>query len=297
MLKLTDACRSKGMPDDLNLEARDCFTLWESLNEHQTSDFKLDESLIPSKALPEIIHKSDVISWEAELKRVLKRWMADRNSPFEAVRRSLQATVDTAEREEIYMAGSISIDGCEEAQTVNQRDLCSTTLPMLWGLHSRDALPAILFNYDRSMCEKICARILGQLKNAEVSWKRSSPKWAKKIAEYEQWQKDQSVSAAKKISAASGGKKKRSKDDDDKFSKADLERETANVEYSVWASFKPDAPAEGFHFADNKQLSPSELEEYEKQLLERGQPEWLVEALKRGIGVHHAGMNRKYRQM
>ena len=289
-------CRSKGMPDDLNLEARDCFTLWQSMSEHQNSDFKLDESLAPSKALPGIIRKSDVIVWEAELKRVLKRWMADRSSPFEAVRRNLQATVDTAEREEIYVAGSVSVNDFEEAQTVDEKDLCSTTLPMLWDLHRRDALPGILFNYDRSMCEKLCISILGQLKAAEDLWKKSSPKWANKIAEYEKWQKQQSIGAAKKISARSGSKKKGSKDDDNKFSKADLVRETATMEYSVWASFKPDAPTEEFHFADNKKLSPTELEEYEKQLRERRQPEWLIEALKRGIGVHHAGMNRKYRQ-
>lgn len=297
MLKLTDSCRSKGMPDDLNLEARDCFTLWQSMSEHQTSDFKLDEYLDPSKALPGIIRKSEIIVWEAELKKVLKQWMADRNSPFEAVRRNLQATVDTAQREEIYMAGSVPANDCKEALNVDQGDLCSTTLPMLWDLHRRDALPGILFNYDRSMCEKICLSILEQLKAAENSWTLSSPKWANKIADYEKWQKQRSIIAAKKLSARSGSKKKGSKDDDDKLSRADLERETATTEFSAWASFNPDAPTEDFNFADNKKLSPSELEEYEKQLLDRKQPGWLVEALKRGIGVHHAGMNRKYRQL
>lgn len=282
MLKLTDECRSRGMPDDLNLEARDCFTLWQRMSEHQTSDFKLDESLNPSKALPEIIRKSDVIVWEAELKKVLKRWMADRNSPFEAVRKDLQATVDTAEREEIYKAGNVSVDDCKEAQAVDQRDLCSTTLPMLSELHSRDALPGILFNYDRTMCEKICISLFEQLKAAEALWKASSPKWTRKVAEYEKWQKERSISAAKKISAKTDGKRKRTKDDNDNFSKADLEQEIASIGASVWASFNPDAPTEGFHFADYKKLSPLELEEYEKQLLQRGQPEWLVEALKRG---------------
>ncbi|KAF7507459.1 hypothetical protein GJ744_010390 [Endocarpon pusillum] len=287
---------SRGMPDDLNLEARDCYTLWQRMSEHQTKDFMLDESLNPSKALPEIIHKSDVIVWEAELKKVLKRWMADRNSPFEAVRKDLQATVDAAEREEIYEVGNVSVDDYKEAQAVDQRDLCSTTLPMLSELHSRDALPAILFNYDRTMCEKICISLFEQLKAADALWKASSPKWVRKIAEYEKWQKERRISAAKKISVKTDSKSKRTKDDNDNFSKADLEQEIASIESSVWASFNPDAPTEGFHFADYKKLSTLELEEYVKQLLQRGQPEWLVEALKRGIGVHHAGMNRKYRQ-
>ena len=296
-MKLTDRCRSRGMPDDLSLEARDCFTLWQSMCKHQTSNFKLSESLLPSKALPEIVRKRDVIMWEAELKNVLRQWMADRSSPFEAVRRDLQATVDAAERDEVYMAGSTTDDDCRAVQAVDERDLCSTTLPMLSDLHSRDALPGILFNYDRRMCERICISVLEQLKAAEVSWKSSSLKWAKKITEYEKWQKAQSISSIKKSSAGGSGKKKRNKDDDDNFSKADREREAASSESSLWASFDPDAPMEQFHFADSMKLSASELKECEKQLRQREQPDWLIEALKRGIAVHHAGMNRKYRQM
>ena len=75
----------------------------------------------------------------------------------------------------------------------------------------------------------------------------------------------------------------RTKDDNDNFSKVDLEQEIASIELSVWASFNPEAPTEGFHFADHKIISTLELEEYVKRLLQRGQPEWLVEALKRGF--------------
>ncbi len=285
------------MPDDFSLEARDCFTLWQSMCKRQTSNFKLDQSLIPSKALPEIVHKRDVIMWEAGLKNVLRQWMADSSSPFEAVRRDLQATVDAIEREEMYVAGLTSEGDCEVAQAVDEKDLCSTTMPMLSELHSRDALPGILFNYDRSMCEKICMSVLKQLKAAEVSWKNSSLEWANKIAQYEKWQREQSIKSVKKGSAGGTGKKKRNKDDDDKFSRADRERETASTEFSVWASFDPDAPTEQFQFADSMKLSASELEECEKQLRRREQPDWLIQALKRGIAVHHAGMNRKYRQM
>lgn len=285
------------MPDDLTLEARDCFTLWQSMLKHQTSDFKLNQSLLPSKALPEIVRKRDVTIWEVELKSVMRQWMADSSSPFEAVRRDLQATVDATGHDEMYTAGKSSEDGGEVAQAVDERDLCSTTLPMLSDLHSRDALPGILFNYDRSMCEKICMSVLSQLKAAEVSWKTSSRKWAEKIADYEKWQKEQSRSSGKKSSAGSAGKKKRNKDDDNNVSKVERERATASTELSVWASFDPDAPLEEFHFADNKKFSTLELEQCEKQLRKQDQPDWLVEALKRGIAVHHAGMNRKYRQM
>ena len=115
--------------------------------------------------------------------------MTDSSSPFEAVRRDLQATVDATVHDEMYVAGKTSDDDREVAQAVDERDLCSTTLPMLSDFHSRDALPGIMFNYDRSMCEKIFMSVLEQLKAAEASWKPSSPKWANKIVEYEKWQK------------------------------------------------------------------------------------------------------------
>lgn len=263
---------------------------------HQTSDFKLDSSLLPSKALPAIVRKRDVILWEAELKNVLKQWMADSSSPFEAVRRDLQATVDATERLEIYVAGEASDDDRKSALALDERDLCSTTLPMLSDLHSRDALPGILFNYDRSMCERICKSVLEQLKAAEASWKKSSPRWANKIAEYERWKKEQSSGKVKKVPAKVKSKKK-GDDDDDKISKADRVQEAASRESSIWASFNPEAPTEGFHFADYKKLAAAELEECEKQLRDEEQPDWLIEALARGVAVHHAGMNRRYRQI
>lgn len=295
-MNLTHACRSRGMPDDLTLEPRDCLTLSQSMYKHQTSDFKLDPSLLPSKALPEIVRKRDVIIWEAQLKNVLRQWMAENSSPFEAVRRDLQETVDATKRDEMYVAGEVSDDDCEVALAVDQSDLCSTTLPMLSDLHSRDALPGILFNYDRRMCEKVCMSVLEQLKAAEASWEKTSPKWANKITEYEKWQKEQSSGSVKKISAKVSGKKKGNKEDDN-LSKADRVQEAAGRESSMWDSFNPEAPTEGFHFADYKKLSASELGECEKQLRKQDQPDWLIEALKRGIAVHHAGMNRRYRQL
>lgn len=81
------------------------------------------------------------------------------------------------------------------------------------------------------------------------------------------------------------------------MSAADRMREEASIESSIYESFDPDAPVDSFHVADIKRLSPSEFGEYAHQLRRRYQPEWLIDALKHGIDVHHAGMNRKYRQV
>lgn len=44
--------KSRGMPDDLALEPRDCFTLWKAMIEFQTEKYPVPESLNPAKALP-----------------------------------------------------------------------------------------------------------------------------------------------------------------------------------------------------------------------------------------------------
>lgn len=295
MKALTYTTRSRGLPDDLHLEARDCFTLWRAMVAHQTSEFKLGESLSPSEALPRLIRKENVIIWESELKKVLKQWMSDVKSPFEAMRSSLTA-VGMGHRDDVSSQSNPNSTH-EESPPCCHVDLLSTTLPMLSDLHHEDALPAILFNYDRSKCEKICRRILEQLKAAEASWKTSSTKWAKKMADYELWLKQQRARARQKGSESGVCRRRGKKDDNNEISKALLEQEAASLEHSIWENFDPNAPVETFSFAESKKVPASDLNEYQEQLRHQGQPEWLIEALRRGLGVHHAGMNRKYRQL
>jgi replicative superfamily II helicase len=44
-------------------------------------------------------------------------------------------------------------------------------------------------------------------------------------------------------------------------------------------------------------MTQEELAKHEKELIRREVPEYLLAGLRRGIGVHHAGLNRKYRQV
>ena len=81
--------KSRGMPDDLALEPRDCFSLWKAMVKYQTMEYPVPESISPSKALPKSIRKTDIFAWEKSLKEVLLGWMADSQSPFDAVVASL----------------------------------------------------------------------------------------------------------------------------------------------------------------------------------------------------------------
>ncbi|KAF2871247.1 DEAD/DEAH box helicase-like protein [Massariosphaeria phaeospora] len=291
--------RTRGVPRDLSLESRDCFMLWETMAKYQNSTYKVDASLDPSN-LPQVVKKADIIKWEAALKSVLHDWIADTESPYESVLEHLSRPVkeledrlrkeeakdQDAEDEEIEKPDDDEVDVHHSVESI---------LPMLADLHEQDALPGIIFNYDRGLCERICRVLMSQLESSETAWKESSPKWKSTIQKWEEWKK--AMTKAGKRGPPKLSKKKGGGGDEEGLTKEDLLRDTANNEASPWASFDPTLPQEGFHFADNKKLAREHLAKYEKDLIRREVPQYLLDAMRRGIGVHHAGMNRKYRQV
>ncbi|KAL8664972.1 MAG: hypothetical protein Q9168_007805, partial [Polycauliona sp. 1 TL-2023] len=284
--------KSRGIPQDLSLEARDCLTLWKSMHRHQTAAFPVDQSLDPER-LPRVLRKADTIEWEKQLKVLLKSWMVQEDSPFDKVVDDLGKPMNDAEAPAHYTSRPEESSVTTEAMTLEADDLYCTTLPLLCKLQERDALPAILFNYDRGKCERICKTIMKQLEDAEKDMKLSSPAWKSKIRGYEQYLANKSKQNPKKMAPP---KKKGKANDDEGTSKADKMQDAASEEANPYANFNPDAPVEGFHFANIAKAEAAELAAIHKELKWRGLEPWLMESLTRGIGVHHAGMNRKYRQ-
>ncbi|KAF2223947.1 hypothetical protein BDZ85DRAFT_215565 [Elsinoe ampelina] len=277
----------RGLPDDLHLEPRDCLSLWKSMQKHSSDKFPLDKSLDPAKTLPAIVRKVDILKWEADLKAVLKSWMSEPGSPFHAVIDELARPLHASKNE----VSSIDKVKAEGASKVDPNDLLSTTLPLLSALNARNALPAILFNYDRTLCEKICQALMAQLGEAQAAWKASSPKWKAQLDKYAKWKKEQEKVKFKRPTT----KKSKGQGDED-MSKGEREREAAEMEQNPFASFDPEGIVEGFSFANNKALLPSEFADLKRKLEWRHVAPWLIDGLKLGIGVHHAGMNRSYRQ-
>ena len=92
---LTD--KSHGISDDLTLEARDCLLLWRAMVKAENKHYPVPKALDPSKRLPAVISKWDIIEWESALKVVLRKWMADNSSPFDAVRSELASSISASE--------------------------------------------------------------------------------------------------------------------------------------------------------------------------------------------------------
>ena len=289
--------KSRGIPDDLSLEARDCLLLVEAMKKHATTQYPVNSRLhLSNRRFSKAIRKAEIIEWERDLKTQLKSWMADNESPFDAVLEELSRTMDgSVSIESEASKGSISAEDTDLGE-IDPNDLCFTTLPLLCKLHRRGALPAILFNYDRHQCEKIAKSVVHQLQEAEAQWKDSSPSWKSKLEGFEKWKIEQE-SKLKKSTKAGSKKKGKEGQDDDPSSKMDKVQDAANEEASIYTGFDPDAPIDGFHFTAKHKAEATELSQYFWQMRKRGLSPWLAKALQRGIGVHHAGMNRKYRQV
>ncbi|MCJ1394369.1 hypothetical protein MMC18_007247 [Xylographa bjoerkii] len=280
--------KSRGIPADLGLEPRDCLILWQTVAKHQTAKYPVSGDLDPKSFLPQIIRKADIVAWERGLKDLLSLWMTNSDSPFDKVLHELSAPL---EKQQIFEPPMLPADqGSEAVDAIEPGDLRQTILPLVTDLHEHNALPAIFFNYDRTACERIGKALLDRLQDAERSWKAESPKWAATMEGYEKWK------AASKLKAPKAVKARKTKDkDDERGSKADVERDSAEREGSPFEQFDPTAPCEEFSFADVQKVQKSDMEEYFRQMEWKGVAEWLMKALKRGVGIHHAGMNKKYR--
>ncbi|KAK4895966.1 hypothetical protein LTR27_006137 [Elasticomyces elasticus] len=284
--------RSRGVPEDLSLEPRDCLEIWNAMSKLQRKAHPIPAALDPANALPAVCRKVDILNWEKGIKDILRAWIADSSSPYEDLVEDLQRSFRQENREPLQ-ATRPSESAASDAKPINdENDLIETTLPMLCRLHQQDALPAILFNFDRHRCEEICRALSDQLQQTELAQVKSGPKWQKTLEKWEDWKKVQEKNAKNKASM-----KKSKPQEDGLGSKLDQQRDAADATNSPWESFDPEAPVEGYHFADHTRLQLSELEIYVKQLGKRNIQQWLIDALQRGIGVHHAGMNRKYRQV
>ena len=282
--------KTRGMPDDLSLEARDCLSLFRAMKRHATAAYPVDPNLDPSKRqLPKVIRKVDIIKWEQDLKYHLKNWMANNDSPFDAVLHELSNSMEENARTDKEVSKGEIIDETDDLKDIEPDSLYATTLPLLCKLHQRDALPAIFFNYDRHKCENIARTVISQLEEAESHWKETNPAWKSKIDAYEKWKVEKEKLGNKRSAKVVPKKKGKGDVDDDPSSKLDKLQDAASEEANPFANFDPEAPVDGFHFAAKHLADAGDLSRAFWQMKRRGVAPRLTVALQRGIGVHHAG--------
>lgn len=277
--------KSRGIPDDLALEPRDCLNLWKAMTKVQNKNYHVPEALNPEKALPACIQKKDVLVWEKNLKQILSEWIKDEFSPFNQILQILSQPESLPTTQPPQEKSPKLID-----QLVDPHDLKSTTLPLLCQLHMRNALPAILFSFDRNQCEEIANATLEKLVQAESKFKKK-PEWDKN--KIKQHKKLILLNEKQKKITAKASKKGRINEDGE----SRLDRIRDQVEDVLLYDFNDsETPQDGFTFANSKNFSKNDLDSYLEELHWNKIGTNFADLLRRGIGVHHSGLNKKYRE-
>lgn len=132
------------------------------------------------------------------------------------------------------------------------------------------------------MAQSLCAT----LEDAEMKWRETSPEWKRKLEKVRIWQAGERE-RQRRAERLRGAKK------------ASLEEEARASEDKSWEStFDPDQPSVEFSFVGSQvAFTLADLEKEIDTLRWTSIPEWAYRALRRGIAVHHSGMNKHYRDL
>ncbi|WBW74660.1 DEAD/DEAH box helicase, DDL60 and DDL60L-like protein, implicated in mRNA degradation [Schizosaccharomyces osmophilus] len=276
---------SEGTTTNLAFEPRDLLQLYYAMKLVSKGDFKISKRLDPDRYFEDIpfIKKVDVVGYEKKIKATIDTWASLPNafaptSPLQALIKHFCTDPQRVVNSQLQLhTSAYSLDA-----------IASNLLPMLKDLNKQELLPVLCFNYDRQECEYLAENVFKGLVEKEGEWRENSEEWKEKMREFKKWQ------------AAAGQRAKQM----EKFEKTATEKQkeqalkesgdTAWIEF-----FDPEEPSPEFSFAGAKSTYGKEELYRDVESLRRRQvvPEWLVDALYRGIGVHHSGLNRRYRQM
>jgi hypothetical protein len=129
----------------------------------------------------------------------------------------------------------------------------------------------------------MASHILETLEKAEEVWRAKSPEWKRKMGRWEAWQTRQKN---KERLAQKAAARKRNPDD---------EMLQEDEYHSRESSFDPEDPSPQFSFAGTSAYAKEELLADIGSLRWTSTPDFLFRALRRGVAVHHSGMNKTYR--
>ncbi|KAG0695373.1 hypothetical protein DFH29DRAFT_984966 [Suillus ampliporus] len=270
---------ARSLPSDLALEAVDALNLYRALSACTALEPSTLAALDPVSFFSsrKLLQQKDVIQYEEALKQHLEPLLSsfdsrDAGTPLSRVITQLQDDVLSRVPDNVL-------------NSQPDRVVCGLNLIRLVAdLDAQGDLPAIFFSFDRSDCEHMAQILDDVLQTQEDEWRENSPEWTRKMAQYDAYLQGAKEREQK---AARASKRKGDKEDE-------------HIDTSEWqTSFRPDDPLPDFSFAgQSTSYTSSELDEDIAGLARRKPtppPEWALKCLRRGIAVHHAGMNSGYR--
>eukprot|EP00456_Euglypha_rotunda_P092787 TRINITY_DN9780_c0_g1_i15.p1 TRINITY_DN9780_c0_g1~~TRINITY_DN9780_c0_g1_i15.p1 ORF type:complete len:594 (-),score=95.60 TRINITY_DN9780_c0_g1_i15:25-1806(-) len=173
---------------------------------------------------------------------------------------------------------------------------------MLKELHHTNRLPALVFCFDRQMCEDLVKSITDLLGEMEAKKRKEEGADEKEAARFKQREKllkaaKKQAERAEKASTAKGSSGgKGGKDERDVARDADRDQPTIEIEAEIDYPVDPRYTFVG----EGEYMDSEELEWWKKRMLYKtkyDKSHALVRALDRGIGVHHSGLHKSYKDL
>ncbi|KAK0207916.1 hypothetical protein DFS33DRAFT_392484 [Desarmillaria ectypa] len=262
----------RALPEDLSLESSDTLSLYGAMSQHKSLPINLVRLdpirfFSPVKGL---LKQKDILRYETDLKN------------------ALMDLPPSSRNEVIHDLADKAIPQGTDDKEPSRQSFERGLLPFIADLHARGELPAILFNFDRANCEDVVELLLEGLLKAELDWKSSSPEWQRKCQQWQKWLN----SSKTRIREENRAKKSKRKPDPD-----DIEPSAATKAPAWESTFNPNAPLDKFSFAGY--YSAEDLDDAINGVWSeywKSKPV-LLAALRRGIAVHHAGLNKGYRSL
>jgi len=288
-----DQLRLAKIPDNLKFEPKDSLALFEAMQnvvkrakDGETIKARANvlETLNPAvfftKQL-QFITKPESIAFEKAVKDELMEWLHLGMQTYTvkvltALGNTLQGSNDHDDADDDDENSKTKERG---ANSLTRRlfKLCGT-------LHRQDRLPAVIFNFDRATCEKLAFGFNEILSKAEEVQREEHAKDLKQTAK----QQDQKAKMEKRARDKVLSEKK---EEQMLQEIADMGGDTIEVTSIDEATFKSQ-----FTFVQEGRSSAQDFDritESARKVMGENHP--MIQILRRGIGVHHSGLQNKYR--
>ena len=285
-----DFADSKAFPKEVSFSPRDSLSLYDALMKHAaapslTAALKSElASLSPDAYFPDLlINKARAMEYEARLKLTLTSWLeAGLTNEVAAVMSAL--TGDLRDRIRKMEGLSGLADSCYDVEFIRKH-----FFSLLLELNARDQLPGIVFSNDPELCVQLVQDTLEKLEDLES-----------KVLEGESVSEDNKAKIRAKAQTLKALKKNRDKIMKNKQAEEES-RDADQVDLEIEADQDAYVVDPRFSFIDEtEKMDSKELNYWIQRTLYKTQ--WkrshpLIRALFRGIGVHHSGLVKQYRDL
>ncbi|KAJ3109195.1 hypothetical protein HDU97_008594 [Phlyctochytrium planicorne] len=261
---------SKGIPKTQHLSSIECFQMFDAIRECIKEDkVEFVVSCSPDHFFQDrtvFVDTKDMLEYQVHLSEKLKELVQRDSEAWTKISRYLQRNV------------LARMEAVERQSSLDPYDFDFTAkavIPMLTDLSDRGMLPVICFLLDRYGCEKLAEDVVEFLVRGEQEKRDNNPVYQRK--------KEESIQRRIQL-------ERRLKS----FSERDMEGDEAQqVKDEMFSLFDWERHDRAFSFAGKTDVGPEDLKGAAWKLPERLEG-FLIEGLKRGVGIHHAGLPRSY---